>query len=84
MLHTNQPNVPDQNNTEALTDSGSDVDSVSSSDDRTSPRRSSRVKRFPSRYGDPVNYDTSSSLPGENEVTQPWWPGYARGTWNHE
>lgn len=46
----------------------------------TSPRRSSRVRRTPPRFGDPVLYDSHSSLPGENDVTTPWWPGYPRQT----
>ena len=45
-------------------------------------RRSSRSRRSPQRYGDAVNYNSSQSLPGENDVTQPWWPGYPRGSYS--
>ena len=66
-------------------DSSQDSDEDSDSNDNSVPaevptRRSSRAKRSPTRYGDPVNYDSTRSLPGENDVTQPWWPGYPRGS----
>ncbi len=44
------------------------------------PRGSSRTRRLPDRYGDPLPYDTANDLPGESNLTQPWWPGYPRGT----
>ena len=49
-----------------------------------STRRSSRSRRSPTRYGNPVNYNSAQSLPGENDVTQPWWPGYPRGSYSSE
>ena len=64
----------------------SDVSQESSDNGSTSQslglRRSSRARHTPSRYGEPVSYNSSSSLPGEDNVIQPWWPGYPRGTWN--
>ena len=46
--------------------------------DENAPRRSSRSRCIPMRYGDLLNYDSRTSLPGENEVTQPWWPNHPR------
>ena len=47
-------------------------------------RRSSRARRSPERFGDAVGYDSARSLPGENDVTQSWWPGYPRGSYSFD
>ena len=47
-----------------------------------SPRRSSRSRYLPVCYGNPVTYNSSRSLPGENDTTDPWWPGYPRGSYS--
>ena len=67
-------------------DSSQGTDQISDSADNGVPiavpaRRSSRAKRSPARYGNPINYNTSHSLPGEDDVTEPWWPGYPRGSY---
>ena len=63
-----------------------DIDSDTSENDSPvfSPRRSSRQRQLPDRFGDPHSYNSSNALPGEDEVTQPWWPGYPRGSYSHD
>ena len=41
------------------------------------PRRSDRNRKAPDRLGTQV-YDEQQPLEGENEVIDPWWPGYPR------
>ena len=41
------------------------------------PRRSERVRGNPDRLGSYV-YNADQPLDGEDEVIQPWWPGYPR------
>ena len=79
-IHT-QPIDNSASSSEGDNESDASSSSTANSLPVSSPRRSSRTRRSPSRYGDPVNY-SNSSLPGENDVTQPWWPGYPRGSWN--
>ena len=61
-----------------------DVDSVISENATQilSPRRSSRQRRSPDRFGNPLSYNSSNALPGENNVTPSWWPGYPRGSFS--
>ena len=68
--------------TEYESDSSLGSSHQSDTDVTNNPRRSSRQRQSPNRYGNPVNYDSSTSLPGENEVTQSWWPGYPRGSYS--
>ena len=58
-----------------------DISDVVNDNEGSIPRRSSRLRQAPNRFGDPFDHGSSSSIPGENEVTQLWWPGYPRGSW---
>ena len=61
-----------------------DLDSVISENATQilSPRRSSRQRRSPARFGNALSYNSSNALPGENNVTPSWWPGYPRGSFS--
>ena len=72
--HSDTSSSESENVDSVVSDNGSSV---------LGPRRSSRQRRSPDRFGDPLNYNSSNALPGENEVTQSWWPGYPRGTYSH-
>lgn len=82
--HPNQDpgNASDAEETSADGDSGESDASSDSAEIVNEPRRSSRLRRSPARYGETVTYDNRMSLPGEHEVTESWWPGYPRGSWN--
>ena len=58
-----------------LSHSTSEVDPIPSNSSR--PTRS---RRQPDRYG-AGSYDPTSPLPGENEVTQAWGPGWSKDAW---
>ena len=72
--HSDTSSSESENVDSVVSDNGSSV---------LGPRRSSRQRRSPDRFGDPLSYNSSNALPGENEVTQSYLPGYPRGTYSH-
>ena len=49
-----------------------------------SPRRSTRLRHLPDRFGDVLTYNSSRPLPGEDAVTSAWLPGYPRGSYRYD
>ena len=78
------PSQVSVNESDSEVSTDDEPDSSFDSSEVAEPRRSSRLRNPPLRYGNTVAYDSHAPLPGEHEVTTSWWSGYPRGTWNEE
>ena len=71
-------------NPETSSESSDHNDSDNTTDSVPSPRRSTRQRHSPDRFGDAFTYNSSRSLPGEDAVTSAWLPGYPRGSYTYD
>ena len=75
----------DESDTDSQSDSSIDEFSLPETDneDIATPSSSSRPvrnRRQPERYGD-GSYNMSQPLPGENDITRNWGPGWSKEAW---